>query len=272
MVLRTSFLVLALGACGEDELVDPDRLPEHTPTLTSPGVTVMAKLSRLRSIGTDGVGSTTVQAEATFFDPAADYQLLPYAIGDCLTDTSKREAVREGGINENVGAEVLMVRVGDGGEWPLDFRSTSVRYSTTWNTEGDSPWATGSWYHLVSRDADRGLSIHKAVTVPDGDLSVTSPAAGSAVAFDQDLPVAWTVAEQSALAFVQVTSGGEAVMCVSEDDGSFTLPAARLAALAVGTGNPSVSVHRYFSWRLERDPEVVHLLVEETEAHYVTRQ
>jgi len=273
MVLRTLFLVLAIAACGEDELVDPDQLPEHTPTLTSAGVTVLVKLSRLRSVGTDGMESTTVQGEATFFDPAADYELLPYTIGECLSDTSKREAVRDGGINENVGTEVLLVPIGGvGTEWPLDFRTTSVRYSTTWNSEDSSPWVPASWYDLVSRDPDRGLSIRKAVTVPTGDLTMSSPAAGASVALDQDLPVVWTPADESALAFVQVTSGGSAVMCVSADDGSFTLPAAQLAALPVGTGNPSVSVHRYFSWRLERDPEVVHLLVEETEAHYVIRQ
>ena len=110
--------------------------------------------------------STTVQAASTFFSPAADYELLPYEIGDCLTDTSKREAVRTGGINENVGAEVVLVRVGDGAEWALDFSPASVRYSEIWSDVTASPWAFGEWYDLVSRDPDRGRSIWKAATPP----------------------------------------------------------------------------------------------------------
>lgn len=88
------FAPLLCAQCGDDTLNDRTRGPQHTPTFESLGVTTYVKLARLRSSGTDGTQSVTAQAQATFFDPPADFHLLDYVVGDCQSDTTKREIAR----------------------------------------------------------------------------------------------------------------------------------------------------------------------------------
>ncbi len=261
-----------LAGCGETALRDPTqpRIPDHEPTLVSPGVTVLLKLADLTSFGTDGTSSTSTHAQATFFAPTADFVLLDHALEQCGTDTSKREAIRTGGMEENVGDTVHLT--GGSGEHPLPLNPAHARYEATWPPgSAGSPWRPGLWLNLEARAAAPARVIAEAAYVPTVPLRITTPAPGEAINLASDLALTWNAAPETAAAFVQLNLGAHSVMCVTADDGQATLSAAELALLPDDPGNPSLTVHRYRSWRLERLDEVVHLLVLESTVNYLTR-
>jgi hypothetical protein len=257
----------ALSACGQDELVDPTAPPEHTPTLESTGVTLFVKLGNVAAFGTDGTSSESVVAQATFYDPTAAFTLLAYTFGDCLTTTSKQELTKHGGMEQDVGAAVTLTA--EAGDFPLALNAGHARYEGNWPSgTALTPWQRGEWLGL---DAGGGRVVHDAAFAPDDPLRIAAPAAGSALGLGSDVTVRWNAAPESALAFVQVNVGQSAVMCISPDDGELVIPAATLALITDDGSLPSVAVHRYFSWRLDRRPEVLHLLIQESAVNYLVR-
>jgi hypothetical protein len=102
----------------------------------------------------------------------------------------------------------------------------------TWDYTGDDWWAPTDTLHIEAAGASFP-AFSMDVPAPEELVITTDTAAWTQETFDgaNDVPVAWTAGTGDALISVRSEMG--ALICNTEDDGSFDIPAAGIAAIPV---------------------------------------